>query len=167
MFQRWKKKIRYVISRDKKSTNGDEKITLSSIPQKKNFSLSIQSKMKETISKYFDFISTQNYVWILLLIKEFRKSNLKSKAMTRTIGIYTIVDMIQQFKTHVWAFIEYANGTIMHTIDINIRRTDDLQSFFIRRSGISPKIDFIGYNFASPLLRRDIGMLRFVHISVY
>ena len=54
----------------------------------------------------------------------------KIQAMSRTIGIYSIGDMIQQFKTHVWGNMEYVNGAILHATDTNIQRLDKFQNIF-------------------------------------
>ena len=67
----------------------------------------------------------------------------KIQTILRTIGIYSIGDMIQQFKTHVWGNMEYANGAILHATDTNIQRLDQLQNICFNQLNIIPESVFL------------------------
>ena len=108
---------------------------------------------------HFDVKLTMN-VAIDKIISKIRP---KIQAMTRTIGVYSPGDMLQQFKTHIWGYTEYTNGAIMHATETNLHRLDNLQKGFLRNLDISAEDAFVNHNFAPTNLRRDIGILGFIH----
>ena len=87
----------------------------------------------------------------------------KIKALLRSRGTYDVKDMLCQFKTHIWGITEFANGAILHASKSSLNRLDNLQSSFLRDLGISEYQAFMEFNFAPAALRRDIGILGFLH----
>jgi len=83
----------------------------------------------------------------------------KVKALLRTRGIYDTAHLIMQYKTHIWGITEYQNGCIMHAAPSALERIDSLQRGFLNELNISESQAFVEYNFAPPVLRRDIGIL--------
>ena len=91
------------------------------------------------------------------------KARPKVLALLRTRGIYNHADMLGQYKTHIWSYVEYHNGIIMHAAPSVVRRLDDMQHSFLREMNLLPESAFLDYNFAPSCLRRDIGILGFLH----
>ena len=87
----------------------------------------------------------------------------KIKALLRSRVTYDIKDMLCQFKTHIWGITEFANGAILHASKSSLNRLDNLQSSFLRDLDISEYQAFMEFNFAPAALRRDIGILGFLH----
>ena len=76
---------------------------------------------------------------------------------------YNVQEMIRQFKTHIWGILEYHNGSIAHASATSLARLDRLQSSFLEQLHMDERTAFLDYNFAPPSLRRDIGILGFLH----
>ena len=74
--------------------------------------------------------------------------------------------MIQQFKTHIWGYIEYHTSALYHATDTVLHRLDRLQKHFLEEIDITEQVAFLDYNFAPLGLRRDIGVLGFLHKRV-
>jgi len=87
----------------------------------------------------------------------------KTKAILRTRGLYNHADMIRQYKTHIWSLIEYHNGVIQHACASQLQRIDAAQRGYLRELHLTEESGFVVYNFAPPSLRRDIGLLGFLH----
>ena len=62
--------------------------------------------------------------------------------------------------------MEYHSGAIFHASDTLLERLDSAQRGFLQEIGMSPEITFVEHNFAPPRLRRNIGMLGFLHKRV-
>jgi hypothetical protein len=90
----------------------------------------------------------------------------KVKAILRTRAHYDVASLIMQYKTHIWGIFESRNGAIYHASDSHLDRIDSLQRGFLHELGISEQEAFTSFNFAPPTLRRDIGMLGFIHKRV-
>ena len=90
----------------------------------------------------------------------------KRQAILRTKPHYCVRDLITQFKTHVWGLMEYHSGAIFHASDTLLERFDSAQRGFLQEIDVTPEAAFIEHNFAPPRLRRNIGMLRFLHKRV-
>ena len=90
----------------------------------------------------------------------------KIKALLRTRGTYDQKTMLQQYKTHIWGGTEYANGAILHACDTVLARIDRLQQSFLDDMHLTSEVAFLDHNFATPTLRRDIGILGFIHNRV-
>ena len=62
--------------------------------------------------------------------------------------------------------MEYHSGAIFHASDTLLERFDSAQRGFLQEIDVNPEAAFIEHNFAPPRLRRNIGMLSFLHNSV-
>ena len=87
----------------------------------------------------------------------------KVKALLRTRGMYSHADMMMQYKTHIWGLIEYHNGAIFHACETVLAKLDRVQTSFLEQIHSNDETGFLYYNFAPPVLRRDIGILGFLH----
>ena len=92
-----------------------------------------------------------------------KKARPKVMALLRTRGLYNHADMLGQYKTHIWSYVEYHNGIIMHAAPSVVKRLDDMQHSFLREMHLLPESAFLDYNFAPSCLRRDIDILGFLH----
>jgi hypothetical protein len=90
----------------------------------------------------------------------------KVKAILRTRSHYDVANLIVQYKAHIWGIFESRNGAIYHAATSHLNRIDSLQRGFLQELGISEETAFLSHNFAPPTLRRDIGMLGFIHKRV-
>ena len=90
----------------------------------------------------------------------------KIKALLRSRPYCDVGDMLTQFKTHIWGLIEYQHGAILHSCDSNLNKIDQLQYGFVRDIRITREMAFLDYNLAPLGLRRDIGILGFIHKRV-
>ena len=90
----------------------------------------------------------------------------KIKALLRSRAFYSLVDLIVQFKTHIWGIIEYSHGCVLHASDTALAKIDHLQSAFVRELHVTEEFVFLVHNFAPLELRRDIGILGFLHKRV-
>ena len=90
----------------------------------------------------------------------------KIRAIVRMQSHYPVAELIHQFKTHVWGSQEYHNGAIFHASSYLIDRLDGVHRQFLRDINLTEEVAFLSYNFAPPTLRRNIGMLGFLHKRV-
>ena len=71
-----------------------------------------------------------------------------------------------QYKTHIGGLVEYHYGAIMHATDSVLGKLDRIQSSFVAEMDMTEEVAFLDHNFAPPRLRRDIGILGFLHERV-
>ena len=90
----------------------------------------------------------------------------KIKALLRTRWSYSIVRMLNQFRTHIWCHIEYSQGALLLAQPAQLQRLDDAQTRFLDQLGLTDTEAFVRYNFAPPALRRAVGILGFLHNRV-
>ena len=90
----------------------------------------------------------------------------KVHAILRTKKFYNTKELIGQFKTHVWGLMECHNCGIFHASSYILEKLDEVHHKFVEKLEISAEEAFISYNFASPNLRRDIGILGMLHKRV-
>jgi len=90
----------------------------------------------------------------------------KIKALLRTKSHYDVKDMIAQFKTHIWGLMEGHNGAIFHASRSILQQLDLCQQHYLREIGLTESEAFLHYNFAPPVLRRNIGILGLLHKRV-
>ena len=90
----------------------------------------------------------------------------KIKAMLRTRGIYSHSAMFIQYKTHIWGITEYCNGAILHASNTALGKLERLQRSFVHEMHITEEVAFVDHGLAPPSLRRDIGILGFLHKRV-
>ena len=51
----------------------------------------------------------------------------KIKALLRTRNIYDVLELLNQYKTHIWSRTEYRNGTILHAAPSQLARIGSMQ----------------------------------------
>ena len=90
----------------------------------------------------------------------------KIKAILRMRQYYDVKELISQFKTHIWGLMETHNGAIFHASSSILSRLDDIQRQFLKEIGETERNTFLNFNFAPPLLRRNIGILGVLHKRV-
>ena len=90
----------------------------------------------------------------------------KITALLRTRGMYSAANMIMQYKTHIWGMTEYQNGAIYHASLSALDKLERLQQHYLNELHLTAEVAFLEFNFAPPCLRRDIGMLGFLHKRV-
>ena len=90
----------------------------------------------------------------------------KVTSLLRLRGHYSLSDLIIQYKTHIWSYIEYQNGCIYHAAPTHLDRFDRLQDHFLTELQSNASYAFVEHNFAPTTLRRDIGMLGLIHKRV-
>ena len=87
----------------------------------------------------------------------------KVRGILRTRHIYYISGMIMQYKAHVLPIAEMNNGAIYHATNTVLKRLDCTYYSFLRELEIDASSAFTNHNLAPLELRRDIGMLGFLH----
>ena len=90
----------------------------------------------------------------------------KIKAMLRTRAHYDAISLVSQFKTHIWSIMEQHNGAIFHASASMLEKLDSMQKRFLDEIGMSEQEAFLKCNFATPALRRNIGVLGLLHKRV-
>ena len=90
----------------------------------------------------------------------------KISAILKTKPYYKEKDLIGQFKTHVWGIMEQNNGAIFHASNYLLDRLDACQRHFLHEIDMTEADAFLKYNFGTPSLRRDIGILGLLHKRV-
>ena len=90
----------------------------------------------------------------------------KMRAILRLRHIYSVAELLGQYKTHIWGISEYSNGAIIMACPSQLKRLDKAQRGFLRELGLTDTDAFMNYNFAPPSLRRCIGLLGFLHKRV-
>lgn len=90
----------------------------------------------------------------------------KIKALLRSRRYYNVPDLIVQFKTPIWGLIEFSHGNVMHASETFLSKIEDLQRGFIRQLPLTEEMAFLDHNLAPLCLRRDIGILDFLHERV-
>ena len=90
----------------------------------------------------------------------------KIRAILRTRAYYDRQILVAQFKTHGWGILEIHNGAIFHASKTHLDKIDGLHRNFLNELGISQQQAFFDFNFAPPMLRRQIGILGLLHKRV-
>ena len=90
----------------------------------------------------------------------------KITAILRLRSHYAPQSLIDQYKTHIWGFLECQNGAIFHAATSYLEKFDKLQASFLHELNIEESNAFLDCNFAPPTLRRNIGILGLLHKRV-
>ena len=88
----------------------------------------------------------------------------KMQAILRTKPHYSSEALLGQFRTHVWGIMETHSGGIFHACDSLLHKLDSMQSHFLSEIGIDIGKAFTDFNFAPPMLRRNIGVRQLPHV---
>ena len=83
--------------------------------------------------------------------------------MPRLQHVYSLRDLLNQFKAHVWSYLEYHNGAIIVAKRADRGRLDRMQRSFLHQLGLTDEEAFVNFNFAPLSLRRSIGIRGFLH----
>ena len=94
------------------------------------------------------------------------KINPKITAILRTRAYYSVPQLIMQFKTHIWGLMEFNMGGFFHAATSLLAQIDRAQDRFLRELGISSEQALLEFNFPSPQIRRNIGILGLLHKRV-
>ena len=94
------------------------------------------------------------------------KNRPKITAMLRTRGLYSVRDMIIQYKTHIWGHSEYQNASICHVSPSLLLKLDAMQRSFLHGLHLTEETAFLDHNFLPPCTRRDIAILGLIHKRV-
>ena len=95
-----------------------------------------------------------------------QKSRPKIRALLKLKNLYSISELLNLYKTHVWGYSEYPNGAIIQASWSQLKRIDKMQRWFLHELDITDTNAFILFNFAPPSLRRRIGLLGMMHKRV-
>ena len=87
----------------------------------------------------------------------------KIRALCRLQHMYSVKQMLNLFKAHIWSILEYSNGALILACETQLKRLDSMQRGFLREMGLTDTEAFVTYNFAPPSMRRSIGLLGFLH----
>jgi len=90
----------------------------------------------------------------------------KSTAILRTRAYYSIGELINQYKTHIWCLVELHCGGYFHAASTLLEKVDQVQRSFLTKLGVSEETAFLDFNFAPTVLRRTIGILGLLHKRV-
>ena len=90
----------------------------------------------------------------------------KITAILRTRSFYSTSELVCQFKTHIWGFVEANNGGYFHASTSLLAKFDHAQNRFLHELGFTREQAFLEHNFAPPSLRRNIGVLGLLHKRV-
>ena len=92
-----------------------------------------------------------------------KKARAKMRALLRTAPYNSKVDMIIQFKTHVWPILEGSTGAIYHAASSHLAPLDAVQNSFLSALSVSAEEAFLEHNMAPLHLRRDIAAMGLLH----
>ena len=90
----------------------------------------------------------------------------KVRAILRSKRYYEVKELIAQFKTHIWGVMECHSGGLFHVSDTALQKLDQVHYHFLRELGVDARQAFTEFNFAPPILRRNIGILGLLHKRV-
>ena len=90
----------------------------------------------------------------------------KIRAILRTKKYYDNKTLISQFKTHIWGVMECHSGGLFHSSDSVLKKLDQVHFQFLHELEMNASEAFTDFNFAPPMLRRNIGVLGLLHKRV-
>ena len=90
----------------------------------------------------------------------------KIRAILRTKKYYDNKTLISQFKTHIWGVMECHSGGLFHASDSVLKKLDQVHFQFLHELEMNASEAFADFNFAPPMLRRNIGVLGLLHKRV-
>ena len=91
----------------------------------------------------------------------------KIRALLRMRNFYSVPELVQQFKTHIWGLIEYHTPAIYHCARGLLSKVDALQTSFLRKLDVPESQAFLEFNMAPLNVRRDIGLLGSLHKKMF
>ncbi len=95
--------------------------------------------------------------------KILKKVKPKITAILRVASLYSVRDLVLQYKAHVLCDFEFSTGAIFHVGKSKLHKLDAQQARFLRGIGLAASDAFMTHNLAPLCLRRDIAMLGLLH----
>ena len=90
----------------------------------------------------------------------------KVTAILRTRAYYSVPQLIDQFKTHIWGLIECNSGGYFHAANSLLVKVDKVQTRFLKELDLTEEQAFLDFNFAPCRVRRNIAILGLIHKRV-
>jgi len=90
----------------------------------------------------------------------------KVRAIVRMKHMFSLRELLDQFKMQAWSHLEYHNGALILAKSVDKERIDKMQRNFLHQLECSECEAFVEHNFAPPSLRRAIAILGFLHKRV-
>ena len=90
----------------------------------------------------------------------------KSTAILRTRAYYSIAELLNQYKTHIWCLVELHCGAYFHAATTLLEKVSQVQRNFLTKLGLSEQEAFLEHNFVPVTLRRNIAILGLLHKRV-
>ena len=90
----------------------------------------------------------------------------KVTAILRTRAYYSVPQLIDQFKTHIWGLIECNSGGYFHAANSLLVKVDKVQTRFLKELELTEEQAFLDFNFAPCRVRRNIAILGLIHKRV-
>ena len=90
----------------------------------------------------------------------------KIRALLKLKNLYSVPELLNQYKSHIWGYAEYPNGALIMASPSQLKRIDKMQRGFLHELSITDTDAFVMHNFAPPSLRRRIGLLGMLHKRV-
>ena len=94
------------------------------------------------------------------------KIRAKSIAILRMRAYYSVPELVNQYKCHVWGLVECHCGAYFHASATLLDRVAQVQRSFLHKLEISESTAFLEFNFAPTELRRNIAILGLLHKRV-
>ena len=90
----------------------------------------------------------------------------KLKTLLRAQRYFNEEQMVQQYKTHILPYLEFATPAVYHATATTLAKMDKLQTSFLKQIGLTPLEALTKYALAPLSTRRDIALLGVVHRTV-
>ena len=90
----------------------------------------------------------------------------KSTALLRTRAYYSVPELVNQYKTHIWGLVECNCGAYFHAANSLLAKIAQVQTSFLSKLEVTEQQAFLEFNFAPTSLRRDIAILGLLHKRV-
>ena len=87
----------------------------------------------------------------------------KLKTLLRARKYFTEEQMVQQYKTHILPYLEFATPAVYHATATALDRMNKLQTNFLKELGLTPLKALQKYKLAPLSTRRDIALLGVLH----
>ena len=128
-------------------------------PAKEQFVIIHPSRGVGAEFKFLGAIVDAKLQMVLEIERIRKKTRPKMQAILRTHHLYSNIDLIRQYKTHVLPIFEGSTGVIDHAFESQLQQLDSVQNSFLREIELTPACAFLEYNLQPLNLRRDIAML--------
>ena len=90
----------------------------------------------------------------------------KLRTLLRSQRFFSEQEMVQQYKSHILSFLEFATPALYHATKTDLEPLDRVQDAFLRRLGLTAVQALEKYRLAPLSTRRDVALLGMVHRTV-